>query len=195
MSDYQALVLKKTTQVIRPFHWWSFLINVAIASVIVIALVWLLTQELNWIISLAVIPITFVYNLLKDRLNRIYMHSIIQRQYAYTIGKHPEWQLYIPVFSDATNMYRLKSTALLFRETTCSLITFKHRFFAKYPDDSILVPLGKDFSITSFEPVPKQPYGFCHISLMGTDFTIGVLYDEKLIKKIQSVIDDNTKDV
>ena len=195
MTDYQADILKRTTQVIRPFRWWSFLVNVMIASGIVILLVWLLTSEFSWLISLAVILITFIYNLLKDRVNRIYMRKIIKNQYAFTYGKYPEIDLYVPVFSDATNMYRLKSTALLFHEDTCSLITFKQSFFAKYPEDSILVPLGKDFCLKSYEPVAKQPFGFCHISLMNTDFTIGVLSDIQLITKIQSVIDANTKDV
>jgi len=81
MSDLQKQILTQTLQVIRPFRWKPFLLNGTVSATLVILLMWLLTQQFDWVIWTILILLTFVYLFFRDAFLQLNLRKVMERQY------------------------------------------------------------------------------------------------------------------
>jgi hypothetical protein len=195
MSDFQKTLFRQTAEAIRPKSWKAFVIKAAISSALVILLVFALTGNISWWLSLGIVAITLVYNYARDIVLRLLAMRQMNSQFAYSFEKHPDISDYVPVFDTTSGVLQLKFAAIIFRKNDCGLITFKQPAFAKNPKDSIVVPIGNDFSIDSLRVVTGKPYVILSATLMRTPFFFGVYKNEIILTKIESIIDSNSKEV
>jgi len=195
MSDLQKQILSQTLQVIRPFRWKPFLLNGTVSATLVILLMWLLTQQFDWVIWTILILLTFVYLFFRDAFLQLNLRKVMERQYNYTLEKHHDITLYLPLFDNSRGTIIAKNAAIVFAKDACSLITFKQPTFSRTPIDSIRVPLGKDFQLSAMAVSPDKPMIFLDAFLMGTPFRFSIWKSPDIIAIIEPIIVSAKKEV
>jgi hypothetical protein len=184
MSPFQKKLLADTAKTVNPLTLATFAVNVLVSSLIVLLFFWLVTETFDWLISGIVVGITAVYNVLRTMLNRYLNGRMMERQYAYALKKHPDITLYVPVFDTTSGIFQLKPTAIVFAGEEGALLTYKQPLFARLPQDSIRVPLGKDFTINALEIVPGKPFAYLTITLMTTQVKFGILQEASVLTRL-----------
>jgi hypothetical protein len=195
MSPLQIAILTDSVRAVKPIRPLKMILNVLISSAIVILIVSLTTGSFDWMIAVMVLVVTAFYMVFKDFLLRSRLQKTMREQCAYAYEKYPNTTLYVPAFDKTGLMIRIRDAGLLFTGDECSLITFQQLHLNRRPNDSIVVPLGNDFTLTTQDTDPNQLTIFYRSTLMGTTLVFGVLNTEVIQTKIRTVLANLPKEV
>ncbi|MDD3122309.1 MAG: hypothetical protein PHC62_02210 [Candidatus Izemoplasmatales bacterium] len=185
MSPFQRSLLIDSAKKVQTINVFRILLNVVIFDAFVVAVFLFAEVPFNFLIGSVIFVISIGYTVLKEFmiLNRV--KKMTKFQYDFLLEKHPQMSIYIPLISHEGKKNHLKSSALYLENDNLFLEAFKHQMLSTKPSDSITVPYGTEFIITSMEPMDLN--GLIHYAgnLLEYDYEFYVL-NEKTINDLMA---------
>jgi hypothetical protein len=109
----------------------------------------------------------------------------MEYQYDFLLSRHPNMTLYIPLLSRLGKRNHLKSSALFIDDDILYLEAFKNQMLSTNPTDSITVPYGTDFVISSIFELDLNKLVQYTGKLLEYDYHFYTLY-EKTINELMA---------
>ncbi|MCF7923844.1 MAG: hypothetical protein K9L64_01905 [Candidatus Izimaplasma sp.] len=168
MSRLQEDVFQQTKNLVGKVNLFRIILYTLISAVIIIAVLYLFdyfTIEVVFIILI----MSLLYSFLRDFSITKYSAKQMQVLYNYSLEKHGDIDLYIPVFKKSRQGYLLKRSALIIKDGELFLEAFKQKRSKKQQQVSISVKYGEKFVI-DFQKVDKNGKTITFDSTFATQY-------------------------
>ncbi|MFP4478160.1 MAG: hypothetical protein ACLFPM_01850 [Candidatus Izemoplasmatales bacterium] len=134
---------KSLTGTVNPLRIFLYTLISSIMLVVVLALFNMIT----WPMTFVIIAISFLYSILRDYSITKYSNKQMIKYYNYTLDKHDDLELYVPLLEKTFQGYFLKRAALVIENGQLYIEAFRQRKNDKQDQLSIPVKYGDKFVI------------------------------------------------
>ncbi len=134
---------KSLTGTVNPLRIFLYTLISSIMLVVVLALFNMIT----WPMTFVIIAISFLYSILRDYSITKYSNKQMIKYYNYTLDKHDDLELYVPLLEKTFQEYFLKRAALVIENGQLYIEAFRQRKNDKQDQLSIPVKYGDKFVI------------------------------------------------
>lgn len=143
LQDEVFVQTKSLTGTVNPLRIFLYTLISSIMLVVVLALFNMLTLPMVFVI----VAISFLYSVLRDYSISKYSNKQMLKYYDYTVEKHDNLELYIPLLEKTFQGYFLKRAALIIEDGQLYIEAFRQRKNDKQDQLSIPVKYGDKFVI------------------------------------------------
>lgn len=195
MSVEQQYLIDQTFKKIAKFDLLKFVFDMVLYVAGVLAILFILIGRFDWIYMITVPFMTAIYLFVKHAYLVKQVKKTIYNQFYFIENAHPKLSLYIPIMDKANKKFYLKRAALYIQGEQLAMDALRQKTFSSLPDESITIPYGEEFYLTSVSHDEINQMIVCNGTLIDTPYRFIVIYESNIFKRLSSLVKIENKEV
>lgn len=195
MSLEQQVLLDLTYKKIAKFDSRKFILDMTLYVAGVLAILFILLGRFDWIYAITVPFMTAIYLLIKHVYLIKQVKKTISNQFYFIENAHPKTSLYIPIMDKSGKKFYLKRAALYLQDDELFMDALRQKTFSSIPDESITIPYGEEFFITSIHHDELNKVIICEGTLINTAYHFIVIDEPSILKRLETLVKFENKEV
>lgn len=195
MSVEQQYLIDQTFKKIAKFDLLKFVFDMVLYVAGVLAILFILIGRFDWIYMITVPFMTAIYLFVKHAYLIKQVKKTIHNQFYFIENAHPKLLLYIPIMDKANKKFYLKRAALYIQGEQLAMDALRQKTFSSLPDESITIPYGEEFYLTSVSHDEINQVIICNGTLIDTPYRFIVIFESNIFKRLSSLVKIENKEV
>lgn len=192
MNGFQDRLIADSAKAVKSFSFGQSVIASTFYIGSISAMYFLIRQAYDWRMQIVIVVLAVGYVAFKDFSLQRQAKRILQGQSDWLKRKRPQHDLYVPLFERQGKYVRMKRAALYFMNNHLYLEAFNQNKSGNSPQESIQVPHGPDFQISSLSAVEGSPLLDGSGTLMGQPYAFSILSRPELSERFAPFIIQKT---
>ncbi len=187
-KDLQEKLINRSFRLIVRFDWLKFALDMILYVGAVLAILYVLLEQFDWVFAVTVPVMSAVYLLFKHLYMTRQVKKTLNNQYYFIEHNHPNLQLFIPMLDSNRKKYYLKRAALYLEGDALLLDALRQKSFSSLPEEAITIPYGEEFFITRIIQEKNNQVLICDGTLIDTDYRFIVIDEPEIYERLSSLI-------
>ncbi len=182
---HQKRILDETEKLITRLDFKRMSVLAIISSISVLIVFRWIDYPLSWQFAILVLIFAYLYALIRDVIIVRKTKKTLKIYYDFSFEKHPNIQLFIPIFTKTNQIYTLKRASLFIENDILYLEAYKRASLSSRLDNSVVARYNKDFFIDKYSVNKSGKYIEFETRILYKKYFFSMINDEELLQIIE----------